>query len=199
MRIIKGVLQWEIKRDLFSDPSKTIKRNFGKNGDRAFYASPDGERDWLGTFGRTGTKQTVLRLFDLKSKKVRTTKKIPLRFAEDPRPRPLPLKLSDGTDCVVFVETDESDTTLTTYSLKGKRISKQTIIGLGNVTIGDYLPEEEGEEMALSTSSKTRIFNPVTEALVETAGIPGTPLDENNVTLIAGVATATPTPTPVGE
>jgi hypothetical protein len=152
----KDKLQWEIKRDLFSNPLKVIKKNFGSNGDRVFYANPDGERDWIASFGKLKGRKTILRLFDIKSKKTRTIKKIPLQFALEPRPRPLPLKQNDGTDLIVFVEEDESDTTLTTYSLKGKKISSRTLSGLGTITIGNYLPDEDGEEVALHTTSKIR-------------------------------------------
>ncbi len=193
----KNKLLWGIKRDIFSSPLKTIQKEFGNSGERAFYASPDGERDWLATFGKLGAKKTILRLYDLQSKKTRTNKKIPLRFALNQRPRPLPLKQSDGTDLIVFVEEDQSDTTLTTYSLKGKKISSRTLSGLGTITIGNFLADEEGEEIALHTSAKIRYLNPVTGATGEDTTISGTPIDEFNALAAPATPTPTPTSTPV--
>lgn len=190
-------LHWEIKTNFFDAAGPTVKVNFGTPGDRVFFASPDGQHDWIGSFGLYGKRRARLRVRDLSSRAVRTTTRIPMRFAKGQRPRPLPLRQADGSDLLVFSVTDESDTTFYTYDFNGALIDKVILAGMGNVAVGEFL-SDAGEEIALQSSASVKIYNPrsgrVSNLVVpDTSQI--TAIDEVNIGTVALAATPTPVPT----
>lgn len=189
-----GKLRWNIKSDLFGSPGGIRTARFGFAGDRVFYASPDGAHDWIGSFG-LNHRRGRMQLRNLTTRRTMRVRGIPAALAKGTRPRPMPLQQDDGSDLIVFVVPDESDTTFHVYDLSGNLIAKTPISGLGVTIIGDFDPDDSGEEIAFQTSGKIRFYNPVSGAITERAAVAGVPVDEINVETIAPAATPTPSVT----
>lgn len=199
VRLSGKKLIWNFSLDLFSSSSSTVRRKFGVAGDRAFYASPTGLSDWIGVFGKSGKKKTRLMLLNLDTKETMSTRKLPRRLTRLPRPRPVPVKQDDGTDLLAFVEsidTGSGKTRISVFSLDGELINEKSFSGTGEVTIGEYLSDEAGEEIAFHSATKIRMYNPVTLGAAEAAVVSGIPLDEITSTQVAPAPTPTPTATP---
>ena len=191
-------LKWTVKLNMFSDSEKkTVKFILGKKGDRVLFLNPEGEKDWAGVFGSEGGK-AVLTLRNLSTKKNIHIKRLNRKFTQGDRPRPFPIKSEEGNDAIglLYPEEGDSDSTLFVYDIKGRLISKIEVQGIGTATVGNYNPDEPGEEVLVQTSSDTYLYNPFSEVNDKDVVVSGTVIDEIN---IENVRAPTPLPTATAQ
>lgn len=193
-----GNLVWTIKKNFAANKPKTTQITAGKNslGGKALFFNPSGNRDFLGVFyRRSGSSTASLFSIDPKTKKTKTYSGFPSRFTSTESLRPLPVKGNDGKDRLAFVSSDETDTTIEVYTLKAKRVSKVTVAGKGTVAVGNYLSDQEGEEISVQSGTKLTIYNPFTKVIEKQTSPSGTVIDDIEVNKFEA-ATPTPTVTP---
>lgn len=184
-----GGMTWHVRSNMFTDSPPQAKRfKLGKNGDRVFYINPDGVRDVAAVFGATGRKSARLTTYDVKKGKTKRYNNWKRFLADEPRPRPFPIAMEDGNDAVGFVIQDETDTTILVYTLRGRKIIKRTLQGTGEYFVGEYLPDESGEEICLDTGDKLLFYNPFSDEYVEDETSGETPVDEINVLQLGDAA-----------
>lgn len=195
MRIRPKGYRWTIAFDLFATEDSSIRRfKFGKDGDRVFYLSPEGGHDWLGILGlKRNRKSSLMTLRDPSSRAVKKIK-LPKKLATDDRPRPFPVRLAAGTDGFGVTFQDQTDTTLKVYDLEGTEILSIPSPGLATVVSADFDGDFEGDEVALSTSTRLSVFNPETEVKIDRTPVAGTVVGFYKV---QQVLAATPVPTAV--
>jgi hypothetical protein len=212
-RLVKNKWQWEVMTSPLSDGRpRTYKFTLGSAGDRLSFAKISKDGDWACAFGLDPkTKRSVLLARNIVTKKQIAYRRFPRGLSGGQRPRPIPVGQSDGTDLLVFVTSDETDTTLQVYTPNGTPLGKKLAVsGLGKILVGDLLvyPDDEsaapGEEIALKTSSGLRIFNPSSRAVQNRTDVSGELVDPITVVSTAGPTpvpspTATPTATPTGK
>lgn len=182
---------WQVSYDLFSNPAgqhTAAKLYFGGAGDRVFFASPDGLRDWVGTLGEGPNKRPLMRLRNLTDGTVQTTTKLPRYTTKGSRPRPFPIKLADNTDVLGFAVVKGGNTRVDIRAISGERVSLVNMPGKGDLIVGNFTAAP-GEEIAIKTSSGFTIFNHVTGETTTVATADGVAVDEiniNNLTASSG-------------
>jgi hypothetical protein len=193
-------LKWSVRLNMFSgEDKKTVKFKLGSEGDRVFFLNPEGEKDWAGVFGRDSRGRAVLTLRNLSTKKKLTIKKINKSFLNggNSRPRPFPIKSDDGTDVIGFLgpsNEDPTDSRLTVYALDGTVLAKAPFQGTGTFAVGNFDPDDPGEEVAFQSTGSLQIFNPFSGANTKKDAFAGTLIDEIS---IENVHAPTPLPTAV--
>lgn len=181
---------------MFSDAPRTKNFTFGRKGERIFFCRPSGARTYVGVIGRSGGRSRV-QLRNVMNGKVYTYNRFPKSLTSGSRPRPFPIRRSSGGDLLGFVTTDQSDTTLKVFSLRGTKIRELTFIGLGTLISGEYDNDSEGEEVLFQNSDDLLIYNPVTgRAPSSQAKVSGTPIGEITIQTIGTAPTPTPAETP---
>ncbi len=176
--------------------TKRFSLRIGIGDQRIFFARVADGHDWAGVFGIYAKGRSRAQFYNVVTRARKTFAKLPIRLARYGRPRPIPMHTASGVDNLLFVTNDGADTTLSVYSLKGENINSTTRLGLGAVTIGNFLSDTDnpGEEYMYQARSSRVVYNPVTKALVDKVLLDYTPIDEITVQYVAAVATPTPTP-----
>jgi hypothetical protein len=153
---------WQINYDLFANSvgkENIASLRFGREGDRVFFASPDGVSDWIGTFGRGSGGKPLLRLKSLITGEVRNYTEFPAGLITGVRPRPVPVKLASGIDILAFVYPSKITTKIEIRDLAGTLVSETTLDGAGEVVVGNF-NNEPGEEIAVRGSQGFSVYNP---------------------------------------
>lgn len=184
----KNRVQWQISYDLFFNAvgqERVSKIQFGKSGDRIFYASPDGVSDWIGVFGKGPDGQALLRLKSLVTGEVRTSTRFPKSLTESTRPRPFPIRQDNGTDILGFVSFSSRLAKFNFRTLTGDVVLDTVLETTGEVTVGNY-NDGPGEEVAVKSSTGITVLNPNTGLTTAVAlATSGTPMDEYNVAAVS--------------
>lgn len=203
VRVRNKKFLWRISLDHLADsPGKVRSFTLGAEGDRAFILNVNGEYYWFGAFGKGGGSRAVASVRSIFSKKVSRVRGIAGGLTEDTRPRPYSVLDADGNAMLVFIEPEGGDSRISAYSQEGKRIFRKLVAGSGAVAIGDYLPSEPGEEVALQVSTGVSLVNPSTGTVETRAAASGTIVGGVNSHLVkltptpTAVPTTSPTPVP---
>ncbi len=174
---------WRIWPNMFftdgSEESSVVKISFGTKGDRAFYASPDGAADWLGTVGKSNGR-SVLRLRNIVTGEVRSSSKFGKFASQGSRPRPFPVRRSDGSDALGFEVPGSAKTTFIFTSLTGQKLGQTSFGGNATAIVGNF-SSASGEEIAVSTSASWDVFNPFNLQTTSFEKKTGIPVDQINL------------------
>lgn len=190
-------VKWSIAYDLFSQPvglERIANVNFGKSGDRIFFASPDGTSDWIGTVGKAANgRDTELKIKSLLTGEVRTSDKALPRFiVKNPRPRPFPVKAALGFDVIGFTRVVGGNTKVYFYTLDGGPVTVIDLPGKGDIVVGNF-NDGPGEEIAIKTTGGFTVVNPFTLSSSTAASSDGVAVDQINInTLSADTTNSTP-------
>jgi hypothetical protein len=196
VRVRRNRLKWGLAYNHLSEsPGKTRTFTFGVDGDRAFILKVEGSNDWLGVFGVRKGRKVVAVLKDPVTKKERTVRGFPRSLSTGARPRPIPLVGPEGEGVLAFVVEDGAESVVLAYSLKGERITRVVLPGIGSVSVGNYLSSEAGDEIAIQASDRLRVINPVTQGREFRGAVSGPVVGAVNVKVIQGIPTPTPLPT----
>lgn len=183
MRASSRDRRWVFKfNPLLTQNSANVRRRplrLGKVDDLAFYASPDGARDWVGILrkGASGVGSSIT-LRDPFSKAKRVFRFPDYNVTGN---RPLPIARSDGRDMIALVTKDSGTTNVKVVSLDdGSLVAEKTFDGIGEIIVGDYRLEP-GEEIAFQTSKGFIVYSPL-YGVQGSIDIPaGIPIDEVNI------------------
>jgi len=199
--IKRSRVSWQISKDTFSFPvgqPSIATVQFGKNGDRIFFASPDGVSDWIGTFGNSPSGGTILRLKSMVTGEVRTSTKFPKTFTKSPRPRPMPIKQDNGVDILGFAIQSKTNTKVFFRTLTGESVSQVELAGKGDIIVGNFT-SASGEEIAIKTATGFHVVNPTSLAAADLTTADGIPVDEiniNSITVSGSSSNPSATPKP---
>jgi len=196
MRIRGRKFNWTVALDMFLSDKPSLKKfRLGALGDRICMVSVDGGPRWAAAFGLDPKKRrAILTTRSLVTKEKKRFTHFPKRLGQGDRPRPIPIRGSDGIDALVFVTTDGVDTTIEVFNLQGTRIKRYDLASTGDVAIGDFDIAQDGEEIVYQTSSTARLLNPFQDSSSTKDPLAGTLAD--GTLLDETVAAATPTPSP---
>lgn len=204
-RLVNKKWQWEVVTSpLSGGTSRTYKFTLGVEGDRLSFARVSSSGDWACAFGfDSKTKRSRLLARNVVTRREVAYRSFPRGLSGGQRPRPIPVAKGDGTDILAFVTSDETDTTIESYTPRGTRVGKKiSLSGLGNLLVGEFFTDDPdaGEEIALKTSSALRILNPASQRTENRSNVTGTLVDPFVVVQTASATpapTASPTPTSV--
>jgi hypothetical protein len=195
VRLVNGVAQWEIAYDMFAVTSpETATFEFGKAGDRAFYARVDGGTlDWIGMMrkGRGSRSTAVMR--NPATGEVRQFKRMPKLASTGVRPRAFPIRQSAGGDLIGFQYAKGGGTVIVAYTFGGAKVSSDSMAGSGSSVVGDF-NNGDGFEVAYQSVPESVVINPIQGEVREISNAGGIPVDEINITAL-GAAAVAPTPT----
>jgi hypothetical protein len=185
-------LVWQIDTALFGSDSATRRTiRWGSKSEQPFFFSLDGSKDLLAVLRRFNGR-FVVRTYDLESGATGRYEGLGTFGTARPRPRPHPIKVSDGSDHLVVSEVVEDATLLTFFNPVAGSTSTKTLAAVGAVLIGNYTADP-GEEVAVQSESGLVIYNPgtdlITEMVAPTTGL----VDGLEFSRVIG---PTPTPTP---
>jgi hypothetical protein len=195
VRLVSGVAQWQIAYDLFSVASpETATFEFGKAGDRAFYARVEGGAlDWVGMMRKGRRSRSTALMRNPGTGEVRQFKRMPKLASTGARPRAFPIRQSVGGDLLGFQYAKGGGTVIVAYSFGGAKISSDTSAGSGISVVGDF-NAGDGFEVAYQSVPESVVINPLQGEVREISNAGGIPVDEINITTL-GAPAAMPTPT----
>lgn len=161
-------LRWRIFTDMFG-PSARIQKpiTFGNVGDRVFlsrFGSRSHQR--LGVFGPLPKSKihARLKILNLQTGRSINFRSFPLSLALGERPRPMSIKDHKGQEALLFSTTNETDTILSIYSIRGKKLARIIVPQKGEVLVGEYNADRKGEEIAIynneATSDQITVISP---------------------------------------
>jgi hypothetical protein len=189
VKIDKKLVKWTIAFDLFA-PSGGSRQNvyFGKNGDRAFFANPFGSGDWMGVVRKGRRNSSVIVLKNPLSGEERTLNGIGAFASRNPRPRPLPVALGDGTEYLAFAVSGKETTKVYRQYLDGSPASTFTLPGTGELIVGNFT-DSPGDEVGIKSDTGFVTLNSAV-SLMTSFDIPGgTPVDDININTAGGEST----------
>jgi hypothetical protein len=196
VRLENRKAQWDVRFDFFAADAPVEKRfQFGDAGDRVFYARAQSGSavDWIG-ITRTGSNaRTLARMMDINSGAIRQFPRLPKFASEGNRPRPFPVRQSDGTDLLGFSSGSGGRTSVKTFNLQGGAVSSSVFSGTGTSIVGEFL-QGPGYEVVYESGDFATILNPRDIDLTETLPLGGIPVDEININSL-GLVSTTPVPT----
>lgn len=205
-------LVWRIHADIFGRrPRVRDPLPFGRGGDRVFLSRFGSRtRQRLGIFGPFSKLHARAAVMSVDTGRISTFRRFPASLAKGERPRPMSIKDQKGREALLFPSTNETDTILVIYSMRGKRLGRVVIPQKGNVLVGEFDATRKGEEIVLHTvtneGGKMTVISPFAPAKItvvqdtpsETVVPRGTVMPCLGTLRIPGAeAEPTPTPTPV--
>jgi hypothetical protein len=199
-------LTWRIYRDIFgAKPLVENSFSFGLVGDRVFLSRFQSHtRQRLGVFGPLSQLHARALLKSVETGRILSFRSFPASLAKGQRPRPISMKDDKGRDALLFPTTNETDTILPIYSMRGRRIARVVIAEKGEVVVGEFNHQQDGEEIAIYDEASIppilTIINPFNRQRITRLPF-ATPLGTVRPCLAAIRApktepTLTPTPTP---
>lgn len=126
--------------------------------DRNFFFSPDGNSDYLAVL-RSGKRTSSI----LKLKPFTDTPSV-IKIGSLPANIQGPIALKEGSghpDLLVFYEVIKGQTHFIIKNNSGKTVIDKTTHAVGQVLVGDYLPDT-GYELAIKTTNDFYLLNPIT-------------------------------------
>ena len=196
-RLIKKKVNWNIAHDLFLTPTAPASVQhfvFGAKGERVFYASPDGLRDWIGTVSEDRSGKPVLRLKNPINGKVSLLTRYPAWVLKSSTSRPLPMKRAVGTgDAIAFTRTSKGKTLVDVRNIKGTKLKSKVLPGTGDVIVGNFLADA-GDEIAIksSTTEEFLVYNPFSDVSQTLGSRVGIAIDDVNINLLRQGSSAPP-------
>ncbi|RIL11988.1 MAG: hypothetical protein DCC75_01280 [Proteobacteria bacterium] len=151
-----GNLVWTIYFDMFASGTVSDPIQFGVPGDTPFFANIDGVRDWLGVTRVDDSSGHVL----LKNPDSGEEHSFTVRRGFALSSRPVPVAKADGTDLIMFEKVLGKRKRLTFFNPNGQIAAKKTVRGTGIVVIGNFDPNQAGQEAAVQNTNSFRIVNP---------------------------------------
>lgn len=194
VRLVNGKAQWEIAYDMFAaEAPQTATFQFGKTGDRAFYARVEGGAfDWPGMMrkGRGSRSTAVMR--NPATGAARQFKRMPKFAGTGARPRAFAIRQSSGADLVGFQYPKGAGSQIVAYTFGGAKVSSDQLAGAGVSVVGEYTTGD-GFEVAYQSVPESAVINPLQGEVREITNLGGVPVDEININIL-GAAVVTPAP-----
>jgi hypothetical protein len=161
---------------------------FGKDGDRAFFARLDDSGvDWIGVMRKRGANRSQARMKNMVTGEVRTFNRLPKLATQGTRPRAFPIRQASGADLLGFQTTSGTRTKISVFSFDGARIMSRDFDGKGTVVVGDFDPKP-GFEIAYQSDSQSVVFNPVEGEVQQVTSLGASPVDEINVAVLGAAS-----------
>lgn len=180
-----NVLNWTVVADPFSSGGQTTSFVLGNGNSQPFFFNPRGTGDFAAIYGTAtvaGVSRKAIRGRSLSGAKFKRTL---MPKSVNGLGRPLPLRLSNGKDALVFVRQALSATKLIVVRPNGRILRRITVPLTGTLVIGDF--EEGGDEEVLISDSEGAGFVANTAGQVSAKTTPtGIPVDEVNLNSFSG-------------
>ncbi|MFO0416465.1 MAG: hypothetical protein ACK5Y6_04180, partial [Pseudomonadota bacterium] len=188
-RIVDKKVVWQVAFDLFAvDTPEVVKFEFGKPGDRVFFARVDDTGlDWAGVVGKGSRNRSMARMRNLSTGEVRKFGRLPKLASSGTRPRPIPVRQESGADLLAFEIAAKEVTRLSVFTLDGARVFQSTVAGKGVTVVGDF-NAAPGYELAFQGESDSVVLNPANRLEFDAVYFGGTAVDEVNIAVL-GLAT----------
>lgn len=183
-------LMWQIKYDIFSNESTEPQQvRFGKKGDQPFFASVNGNGDWLAV-GRYIKANIGRLLFRHPVTGQTATVTVRGRMAGQlNKTIPHRLKQANGTDLVVLTQKLGGRTAFFFKKLDNSAAKRFVFSGNGDVAVGNFT-DAPGQEIVLQQSNQQYlVFNPENKEKESWAGPEGILVDESNINRFKAVNT----------
>jgi len=184
-RLVSGRAEVEVAFDLFVEASpSTQKFNFGKSGDRMFYARLEASgADWLGVVGKGGRGRANARMRNLVTGEMRRLSRFPRIAVQGARPRPFAIRQEQGADLVAFQTTVGSKTRLSIFSLDGARVASTDVAGTGIAVVGEFT-SGSGYEINFQGASESVVISPSPLQVSDASYVDGVAADEININVV---------------
>jgi uncharacterized membrane protein YgcG len=182
VRLVGGKATWEFAYDLFmSESPSTVTSQFGKAGDRVFFARVDDSAvDWIGVMRKGNRNRSNARMRNMVTGQARQFSRLPKFASSGARPRAFPIRQASGADLLGFQVEKAGITQLLVYNFGGTKIASELIPATGIVAVGDFTIEN-GYEVAFQSDQESVIVNPYQGELREVSNLGGTPVDEVSI------------------
>lgn len=182
VRLVNGKATWEFAYDLFVNSSpQTATLQFGKAGDRVFFARVDGDAfDWIGVMRKGSRNRSNARMRNMVTGQARQFSRLPKFASSGARPRAFPIRQASGADLLGFQVEKAGVTQLLVYTFAGAKVAAEVIPGSGVVSVGDFTASN-GYEIAFQSDDESVVINPYQGELQEVPNFGGTPVDEVSI------------------
>jgi hypothetical protein len=182
VRLVNGKATWEFAYDLFVSASPaTTTLQFGKAGDRVFFARVDGDAfDWIGVIRKGSRNRSNARMRNMVTGQARQFSRLPKFASSGARPRAFPIRQASGADLLGFQVEKSGVTQLLVYSFAGVKVATEVVPGSGVVSIGDFTAAD-GYEIAIQSGDESVVVNPYQGEPQEVSNLGGTPVDEVSI------------------
>lgn len=182
VRLVNGKATWEFAYDLFVDASPVTETlQFGKAGDRVFFARVDGGAvDWIGVMRKGSRNRSNARMRNMVTGQGRQFSRLPKFASTGSRPRAFPIRQSTGGDLLGFQVQKSGITQLLVYNFAGAQITSELVQGSGAVSVGDFTGGD-GYEIVFQGDDESVIVNPYQTEMQEISNLGGAPVDEISI------------------
>ena len=189
VRLVSNKAVWQIALDpLISGVGTPTEVNFGKTGDRAFYARVDGSGlDWIGVIGKGSGGRSAGRMRNLVTGETKRFNRLPRIASQGARPRAFPIHQASGADLLGFQTTSAGVTTLLVTTISGAKVYSGTLAGSGISVVGDFNPGGS-YEIAYQASEESAIINPASGDKTSSDFLDGVAVDEINLNVVGMAA-----------
>ncbi len=163
VKLVNGSARWRMQMNSFGGDAEAISERslvFGANGDRVFFAAPDGQADWIGIVRRSASGRTIVRMRDVFTNQRVTQRRFPRSLSGGSRPRPVPLKgpAGEGADRLVFPIKAGTATQIIVTTLDGRRVRRLVVKDLESFAVGEF-DSIPGEDLAFLKRGRVRVVN----------------------------------------
>ncbi len=159
-------LSWTVAFDLFRGGRRKMTFQIGARNEPPFFINFDKTGPWLGSIS-AGKKATVVRVLNPRTGERRQVRRLP------PLPagaslQPVALNAPGGSQLLAVSRRAGDVTLLSLVDLQRRSLTTKKLAALGDLVVGDFLPDE-GDEYALVSSSTVLIGNPFSGSQVKVA------------------------------
>ena len=182
VRLVNGKAVWEFAYDLFVDAAPvTATLQFGKAGDRVFFARVDGGAiDWIGVMRKGSRNRSNARMRNMVTGQARQFSRLPKFASTSSRPRAFPIRQASGADLLGFQAQKSGVTQILVYTFTGVKVSSEVVQGTGIATVGDFTAAD-GYEIAFQGDEESVVINPYQTEMREVTNFGGAPVDEISI------------------
>lgn len=188
-------LSWTIAFDFFRGGRRKMMFHIGARNEPPFFINFDKTGPWIGALS-AGKKTTVVRVLNPRTGERRQVRRLP------PLPvgsslQPVALNAPGGSQMLAVSRRTGVVTLLSLIDLQRRSLTTKKLAALGDLVVGDFLPDE-GDEYALVSSSTVLIGNPFSGSEVKLAKPAANAIlvDSFNVNRISAPTAPTPRPQP---
>ncbi len=187
VRKVGSKFKWTIKYDPFSDGSALVEElTFGDSSGQVSYLDLDGDGDWLVVASKNDSGAT----YSVRARNP-TTDEIRVIQIGGEAGRPQPLADPSGKDVMLFASISLSKTTIKFRDRNGEVFRAPFIVNSpgsndGQVIVGDYNPNDPGEEVGIKSGTSLVMYNPFSDTTTTITGIEYGPVDSFFVGSLSG-------------
>lgn len=188
-------LSWTVAFDLFRGGRRKMTFQLGARVEPPFFINFDRTGPWLGVVS-AGKKATVVRVLNPRTGERRQVRRLPPLPAGTSL-QPVAFNAPGGSQVLAVSRRAGDVTSLSLIDLQRRSLTTKKLSALGELVVGDFLPDE-GDEYALVSSSTVLIGNPFSGSQVTVPKPVGNPIlvDSFNVNSISTPAVPAPRPQP---